>query len=1204
MIFSASIEALENRTLLSSPLPPEATTLLPPIKDAHAGGIELSDGRILVSAGWKDAEDPAGRFLFTDPLQALNVGHYAADPVTSGYYATGSDRLIRYQANGDVDRSFGVDGAAHHPDSQLRFSQLHITATAIYAFSGDRVQMFDRKGARVAGFGQGGVVAVEHGVDGGGWSPIVSDVGLWTLDDGRIVTLTQVTAFDQQANRRLGSSLVVHRLMPDGRPDPSLGPGGRRIIPLAPKDGINDAIRHGEGFLIAGSMDGEGRLVRFDEDGSIDASFGMAGSVMLDDSRPTHVSLDGGGRIVAAHGGGIARFTASGEEAGRFRLTPDRRAAAAFPQPDGSIVTIGHLNEWTYDDGYVTVSEFYSVDGRLRTTFAPAGNATETLIQFEDFDHGGAGLAFREVDAVFAPTDHRPTSVDLASTQDVGGGFALTGTRPGEWLEFTLDVAQSDVYRLDLRVAAQGAGGRFHVEVNGHDVTGPVVVPDGGGWQNFGTISRANVPLDAGRRIVRVVMDQAGSGGFVGNFNWLRFTTQQQQTPFYGGPATLPGIIQAENFDNGGAGVAYHDLDAENKGGQYRATPVDVMPTNDLGAFYHVGAARGGEWLEYTVESPTENTYDLVVRAMNTHRGGSFHVDVDGRTVGGRVYVPAGATWQNLRVGDVTLAKGTHVVRLVFDYAALNGTAGYFNWIDFIAHRTPFAGAPAVVPGTVQAEDFDRGSLAHAEATPAVNTLYRETPVDLGRDADGTVFLTGMTAGEYVIYTVEKQTTRSTELLARVRSNGPGGRFHIEVDGRGVSGPVPIPDTAGQWQTISLGQVVLDAGAHALRIVVDGNNPAGGSAGDIDWVRFVKDVAGDVDPSFGDGGVLRPTDGAVLKATLADGSLLFHEGEDLRRYFHGGGVDPTFGGGNGRLSVGLYIGNVHELPDGRFLVPAGTGLAAFEPDGTPDAGFGSGGVLDTRGVYPHDFIALPDGRLIGVGTAGVPGARVTLAAVAFFPADGRLDPAFGDGGRSVADRVSIDNLFSGAVLMPDGSISVIGAGITEDHSEYNRPFILHYTLYPTGQWGTAQSEWLFPFDDTPGERTKGNTSIVLTPGGRVAFINLDTHTLRGLDRPIPVDPGASELFMQPDGKFLLVGEREEGVFVQRLLPDGAIDRTFGDDGEVLLSYAARDALLSVRFTGDRLILGIRSTDDPDVWRYDDEGWETRYVSIRLGASAA
>ena len=33
-------------------------------------------------------------------------------------------------------------------------------------------------------------------------------------------------------------------------------------------------------------------------------------------------------------------------------------------------------------------------------------------------------------------------------------------------------------------------------------------------------------------------------------------------TPYGGAPTNVPGIIEAEHYDNGGEGIAYHDVDA------------------------------------------------------------------------------------------------------------------------------------------------------------------------------------------------------------------------------------------------------------------------------------------------------------------------------------------------------------------------------------------------------------------------------------------------------------------------------------------------------------------------------------------------------------------------------------------------------------------------------------------------------------------
>src|SRR5258708_1004867 len=60
-------------------------------------------------------------------------------------------------------------------------------------------------------------------------------------------------------------------------------------------------------------------------------------------------------------------------------------------------------------------------------------------------------------------------------------------------------------------------------------------------------------------------------------------------TPFSGTPVAVPGTIEAEQFDNGGEGVAYHDLMAGNSGGQYRAADVDIESTTDVNGGYNVG---------------------------------------------------------------------------------------------------------------------------------------------------------------------------------------------------------------------------------------------------------------------------------------------------------------------------------------------------------------------------------------------------------------------------------------------------------------------------------------------------------------------------------------------------------------------------------------------------------------------------------------
>ncbi|HYO69823.1 MAG TPA: hypothetical protein VEU33_27475, partial [Archangium sp.] len=83
-------------------------------------------------------------------------------------------------------------------------------------------------------------------------------------------------------------------------------------------------------------------------------------------------------------------------------------------------------------------------------------------------------------------------------------------------------------------------------------------------------------------------------------------SVQQQaglQAPFGGVAWPIPGTIQAEDFDEGGQGVSWHDLTAGNAGAVHRTTDVDEQACPDgSGCGFTVGWLQAGEWLEYTVQ--------------------------------------------------------------------------------------------------------------------------------------------------------------------------------------------------------------------------------------------------------------------------------------------------------------------------------------------------------------------------------------------------------------------------------------------------------------------------------------------------------------------------------------------------------------------------------------------------------------------------
>ncbi|HWS00042.1 MAG TPA: Ig-like domain-containing protein, partial [Prolixibacteraceae bacterium] len=81
--------------------------------------------------------------------------------------------------------------------------------------------------------------------------------------------------------------------------------------------------------------------------------------------------------------------------------------------------------------------------------------------------------------------------------------------------------------------------------------------------------------------------------------------------PFSASNVAVPGLLEAENYDDGGENISFHDLDLLNKGGLYRSDPVDIWKKTDNMHGYFVGMAVAGEWLSYTIEVKKAGKVDI-----------------------------------------------------------------------------------------------------------------------------------------------------------------------------------------------------------------------------------------------------------------------------------------------------------------------------------------------------------------------------------------------------------------------------------------------------------------------------------------------------------------------------------------------------------------------------------------------------------------
>ena len=284
--------------------------------------------------------------------------------------------------------------------------------------------------------------------------------------------------------------------------------------------------------------------------------------------------------------------------------------------------------------------------------------AVPGMIQAEDFDRGGEGVAYHDNVPGNAGGLYRPDEdVDIISPH--AGGFAVNNLESGEWLEYGISAPQAGVFRIEALASSEFEGSRWHMEIDGIDVTGPVTVPGTGSWKTFQWTGAGGVRLAAGPHLLRIHAEQE-------YFNLDAVRILADQWPFSGQPFAVPGLIQAEDFDRGGEGVAYHDNVPGNAGGLYRPDE-DVDIISPYAGGFVVNNFEDGEWLEYVINVPQAGVFRLETLASSEFEGSRWHMEIDGSNVTGPVWIPNTGSWKSFQwtgAGGVSLAAGPHVLRI------------------------------------------------------------------------------------------------------------------------------------------------------------------------------------------------------------------------------------------------------------------------------------------------------------------------------------------------------------------------------------------------------------------------------------------------------------------------------------------------------------------------------------------------------------
>jgi endoglucanase Acf2 len=127
--------------------------------------------------------------------------------------------------------------------------------------------------------------------------------------------------------------------------------------------------------------------------------------------------------------------------------------------------------------------------------------------KFDTFE-GGKGQNIAYFDTTTANSGDYRLDEYVDSKTSVAEGATVGSLASNEWLEYTINVAQSGLYSFDFRYASGNVagGGPFHLELDGQDISGTITVPSTSStsWDVWATKTVSNIAMTPGRHILRV----------------------------------------------------------------------------------------------------------------------------------------------------------------------------------------------------------------------------------------------------------------------------------------------------------------------------------------------------------------------------------------------------------------------------------------------------------------------------------------------------------------------------------------------------------------------------------------------------------------------------------------------------------------------------------------------------------------------------
>lgn len=267
------------------------------------------------------------------------------------------------------------------------------------------------------------------------------------------------------------------------------------------------------------------------------------------------------------------------------------------------------------------------------------------VIQAEDYNAGGEHYGY-----------HKNPSEGGMKQETQNGVTYLKGMKSGEWVRYSINVREAGRYGITCRMFQKRSGGKFRIAINGVYKTGEISLSGSAGVWNETFVYP--VELETGEQYI----DFRIKGGDI-DMDWIKFGAGYSQ---------VPGVIQAEDFDEGQ--YSFKNGSSGNFKSYRSDQGVAISASNNV---VHISNTSGGDWIQYTF-NVQEKISSVKVRAA-AENGGKFALSFDGGTQLDAVSTTTGNwnTYNDFTVSNVQLSPGIHTMKIHI-LSALN-----IDWFEF-----------------------------------------------------------------------------------------------------------------------------------------------------------------------------------------------------------------------------------------------------------------------------------------------------------------------------------------------------------------------------------------------------------------------------------------------------------------------------------------------------------------------------------------